>query len=616
MPPGFHFPGQTDIWLPLRSRSASRTTHNLLAVARLKPDVSIDQAQADLRTVAAALEQEYPDSNKGRGVVVTRLQDVLVGDVRPTLYLLWGLVAVVLLIACANTATLLLGKATARTREVAVRAALGASRRRIVRQLVTESLLLGLVASACGVVLAHWGAITLAALTPAKVVRLAEIGIDWRVLAFTLVVSVGTSVLFGLVPALYAAKIDLPHALKQGGPLSLGGGRAARSRAVLVASEIALAVVLLTGAGLLVKSLVALHRVDLGYQPEDVVVMRATGVRSPQENTRFFRDVMSRIRALPGVVAVGATSIPPGDLTNSGDGAYFVDRRPDVRDRTRDTNALFTIVAPGTFAALGTPLKSGRDFNEGDVAGRPMVAIVNEALVRESFRGENPIGRTLFCSFDTKEGMTIVGVVGDTRQRHPGLEPIPDCIMPYGQHVYNGWTLNVVIRTLGDPTALTPTLRRVAAGVSPEVPVAFTTMDDTVSGSRSAAGFRTVLFGVFAALAACLAVAGVYGVMAYAVEQRSKEIALRIALGAGTGPVLRLVLRQGLALAALGLVVGLGGAVAAGRFLTTALFEVDPIDLEVYLGVAALLGIVTLIAGYVPARRAAVMDPVRVLKAE
>ena len=616
MPPGFQFPGETNLWTPQLPRNPTRTSHNLFAVARLKPNVSLGVAQADLNTIAGRLAQEYPDSNKARGVVAMHLKDELVGDVRFTLYLLWGVVGVVLLIACANTATLLLGKATARTREIAVRTALGASRRRIVQQLVTEGVLLALVAGGAGVLLAYWGAQVLVALSPTDVVRLTDTSIDGGVLAFTLVMSIATSVLFGLVPALHGSKIDLTEAFKQGGTRSVMGGRMVRTRGILVVCEIALAVVLLTGAGLLIKSLVALHNVELGFQPENVLVAKATGVLTRPENNVFFSNVVSRIAALPGVIAVGATSTPPGDLSNAGSGGYFVDRMPETRDRTKEPTAFLTITAPGTFKALGIPLRSGRDFNESDTADTLLIAVVNEALVRESFKGESPIGRTIFCNFDRKEGMTIVGVVGDVRQRNPAIKPSPECYMPYTQHSYNSSTLNILIRTAGDPTALAGAVRRAAAEISRDVPLAFTTMEATVSKRVAAPRFRALLFGLFAGLAICLAMAGVYGVMAYAVEQRSKEIGLRMALGASTGSVLRMILGQGLVLAGAGLAVGLAAAVAATRLLATVLFEVQPVDIQVYLGVVVLLGVVTLAAGYIPARRAAVMDPVEVLRAE
>ena len=615
LPQGFRFPGDTDVWIADTATATSRTRHNRFAVGRLRPNVSLEQAQAELTTIATRLGQAYPDSNKGRGVAAGWLQDRLVGSVRVTLYLLWGVVGIVLLIACANTATLLLGRAAARRREIAVRTAVGASRLRIVQQLIAESLVLALVAGALGMMLAFWGAEALVALAPFDVVRSAGIGIDGGVLAFTLVVSLATSVLFGLVPALHASKVDLTEAVKQG--RSVTGGRTIRTRGLLVVSEIALAVVLMTAAGLLTKSLIALYNVDLGFRADNVLVMKATGVRSIRENNAYFTDVIARIGLLPEVVAVGATSIPPGELSNSGSGAYFIDRRPETRDRATEAQALYTVVTSGAFAALGIPLKSGRDFDDGDIVDRPLVAIVNESLVRRSFAGENPIGRTILCSFDRpNDGMTIVGVVGDVRQRNPAIEPLPECYMPYRQHTYNNATLYVVSRTTGDPAALAGTVRRVAMETSPNVPVSFTTMDAIVSERVASPRFRTLLFGLFAVLAVCLAMAGVYGVMAFAVEQRSKEIGLRMALGATRRSVLQLVLGQGLVLASIGLAIGLAGAVAATRLLTTVLFEVQPIDTQVFLGVVVALGLVTLLAGYVPGRRATDVDPVEVLKAD
>ena len=295
MPPGFQFPTEPRSGLPKHHDQTSRPGHSFFAVGRLKPQVSLERAQTELSAIAARLEQQYPESNKGRGVMAVRMQDELVGDVRYTLYLLWGVVGVVLLIACANTATLLLGKATTRTREIAVRAALGARRGRIVRQLITESLLLALVAGAAGTLLAYWGVRMLVALTPSDVVRLTDTGIDGSVLAFTVGVSLATSLLFGLVPALHASKVDVVDAIKQAGTRSVVGGRMVRARGILVVSEIALAVVLLTGAGLLIKSLVALHNTDLGFQPENVLVIKATGVRSREDNNLFFSRLVSRM---------------------------------------------------------------------------------------------------------------------------------------------------------------------------------------------------------------------------------------------------------------------------------------------------------------------------------
>ena len=616
MPPGFQFPGETDIWSPQTTSSTSRTQHNFLTVARLTPGVTLEQARVELNTIASRLAEQYPASNQGRGVTALPLQDELVGDVRLTLYLVWGVVGLVLLIACANTATLLLGRSTGRTREMAVRTALGAGRGRIVRQLITESLLLAMVAGVFGILLASWGVRVLVALSPADVIRLTAIRIDWGVLAFTLVTSLVTSVFFGLVPALHASRVDLIDVVKQGGGHAGVNRRTVRTRSLLVVAEVALAVVLLIGAGLLVKSLIALHRAELGFRPQNVLVSRATGVRSRQDNDVFFGRLMAQLAALPGVAAVGATSIPPGDLSSAASGRHYIDRIPAQRDRAREPVTMMTIVAPGSFSALGIPFKRGRDFDAGDTADRPLVAIVNEALVRASLSGQEPIGRTIHCLFDRNDPMTIVGVVGDVRQRNPALPSQPECYMPYRQHSYNNATLNIVVRTLGDPAAFAGTVRRMAAAISPEVPLSFTTMEAQVSKGVEDPRFRALLFGIFAAFAVCLAMAGVYGVMAYGVQQRSREIALRIALGASRTSVLRLILRQGLFLTGVGLTVGLAGAVAATRLLETVLFEVRPVDTQVYLGVVLLLALVALVAGYLPARRAAVLDPAQVLKTE
>jgi putative ABC transport system permease protein len=618
LPQGFRFPNDTDIWTPAVGPPGSRGGQNYLAVARLKPGVSIEQAQAEMTVIARRLEQRYPESNEGRSVAVTRMRDEMVGDVRFTLYLLLGGVTVVLLIACANTATLLLGKATARTREVAVRAALGAGRLRLVRQLVTEGLVLAFVAGGSGLVLAYWGSRALIALAPAGVPRLTETGIDRWVLVFTLGISMITSLLFGLIPALYASKIDLNNALKQGVTRLVGSRGMVRTHGVLVVAEIALAVVLVSVAGLLIKSLVALDNVALGFRPESVLVMRAT-VPNPSSVSfararGFFRDMLSQIGTLPGVIADGATMAPPGYVDSTG--GYIIDQLPAQPDWTRTPSVVLSIVTPGTFRALGIPLKSGRDFSDSDTLDRPFVAVVNEALVRKSFPNQSPLGRTIFCPFDTLKGMTIIGVAGDVRQRGPEREPMPECYMTYRQHAFNGATLSVVVRTVGDPDALMGTVRRLAQERSPDVPMKFTTMEALLSEDVATPRFRALLFTVFAGLAVCLAMAGVYGVMAYAVSQRSNEVGLRMALGATTGSVVRLVLKQGLALAGLGLVFGLAAAAAATHLLKSMLFQVRPNDPVVYLAVAVVTGVVALVASYVPARRASKIDPLAAIRQE
>jgi putative ABC transport system permease protein len=619
LPPGFQFPAKTDLWRMSSRRATNeyRGAHNYLVVGRLKPGVSVERARGEMTSIARHLEELYPGSNKGQGVVVERMRDRMVGDVRITLYLLLGSVSVVLLIACANTAALLLGKATTRTREVAVRVALGASRRRIMRQLVTESLLLAVLAGVAGLLLAYLGSRALVALAPADLPRLGEIGVDRSVLAFTIGISLTTSFLFGLVPAFYASRLDVNDALKQGGTRSVMGGGLVRVRGLLVVAEVALAVVLLSGAGLLIKSFIALNSVALGYRAESVLVVKATvpwanAQSHGRQESQKLKYLISEVAAVPGVLAAGATLSPPGRVESSG--SHFADHMPEKHDYEAP-NTVLSIVAPGTFEALGIALKGGRDFNDGDTFGKPFVAVVNEALARKSFPGQSPIGRTIFCPYDAAPAMTIIGVVGDVRQFGPAREPLPECYMPYLQHEY-GTTLSIVARTTGNPTALAETVRRVGRERSPDVPLKFTTMEALVSENVAAPRFRSLLLGLFAGIAVCLAMAGVYGVMAYAVGQRSNEMGLRMALGASTGSMLRLVLGQGLALTGLGLALGSATALAGTRLLTTMLFGVRPNDPVVYLAVAVLLGMVALVACYIPARRASRIDPLAAIRQE
>jgi predicted permease len=620
MPLGFRFPDRTDIWFPADTifRDATqRGSHNYLVVGRLKPDVSLEQAQSQMVAIAARLEQSYPLSNKGKSVQVTRMRDDLVGDVRTTLYLLLGAVALVLLIACANMANLLLAKATARTREIAIRSAVGASRGRIVRQLITESLVLAAASAAAGLLLALWGSNALVALAPANVPRLAETQIDGWVLGFTFGVSVLASLLFGLAPAIQASKVDLNDALKQGAARSVAGG-AGRIRSGLVVAEIALSVVLLAGAGLLIKSFVALQNVALGFRPENLLVMSASvpasGSASVRQGLRFYRDLMIEAANIPGVSAVGATRIPPGRGGGS-NGGYWLDHTPQAQELSVSSpQAVFSIVSPGAFAALGIPLKSGRDFNDHDTEDAPPEAIINEALARKSFPGQDPIGHTIVSGFDSLNQMRIVGVVGDIRQTSPATPPRPEIFMPYQQHPGASMSMSVVARTTSDPSAFFETIRRKAREISPDVPVKFTTMELRLSQNLAAPRFRTLLLGIFAGLAICLAMAGVYGVMAYVVGQRANEIGLRMALGASPGNVMGVVLRQGLKLAAIGLVLGLAGAWAASNLLSKMLFEVKPGDPLTYAGVTVLLGAVALAASYFPARRATKVDPLTALR--
>jgi putative ABC transport system permease protein len=621
---GFDYPQKSAIWYPINTihpENTYRSAHNYRAVGRLKPGVTVEQAQAQMTAIATRLEQLYSASNTDKTVVIHRMQDAMVSNVRFTLYVLLGAVGVVLLIACANMANLLLAKATSRTREMAIRAAVGASRGRIVRQLIVESAVLAAVAGVIGLILAVWGAEAIKALAPSNVPRLAETGIDGSVLAFTFGIAVVSSLIFGLAPALAVSKIDLNESLKQGAAKSVIGGGAGRLRAGLVVAEIALSVVLLTGAGLLMRSFDALVNVNLGFRPERILVAETSVPESSVEQALkravpFDRDMLATLASLPGVSSAGGTMALPGKPGS--DGGYWIDHPPALDPNVTAPQAVFSEITPGLFQTLGIPLKAGRDFTDRDVYDAPFTVIINEALARKSFPGENPIGHVLFCGFDAwpPKGMTIVGIAADARQYGPERPAQAEIFMPYAQHPRPAADFRLLARTSTDPIALEEAVRRKIHERDPEVPVKFTTMEAAVAEGVAAPRFRMLLLGLFAGLAVCLAMAGVYGVMSYVVGQRLNEIGLRMALGANTRDVLRMVLGQGLLLAGIGLTIGLAAAVAASRLLGSLLFEVKPTDPLTYLAVSAILGVVALAACYVPAWRATRVDPLVALRQE
>jgi predicted permease len=620
MPPSFIFPDHTDIWYPANTivpETESRSAHNYRVVARLQNGVRLEQAQAEMLAIGERLEQKYPDSNNGKTVAVTQLRDEMVSNFRLTLYVMLAAVGFVLLIACANLANMLLARAVERTREMAIRAAVGASRGRIVRQLITESILLALIAGAVGLAVAFWGSRTLVALAPADVPRLDEAGIDPNALLFTLGISLMASLLFGLAPALQVLRVDLNTALKQSVQRAGGGSLAERMRQALVVAEIALSVILVAGAGLLLKSFVALQNVELGFRPERVLVVGtsvpASDLVSAQRATRFYKQLLPEVRALPGVLEAGATMAPPGNTGS--DGSYWIDHLPAVLNVSAP-QAVFSVVSPATFATLGIPLQRGRDFNDGDTYDAPFTAVINEALARQAFPNQDPIGHSIYCGLDSMNPMKIVGIVGNVRQSGPAIEPAPEIYMPYEQHPQPATGLSVLVRTSMQPAAISPAVREKIHELSPDVPVRFTTMEALNSEGVAAPRFRTLLLGIFAALAVGLALAGVYGVMSYVVGQRSNEIGLRMALGASRGDVLRLVLRQTLLLAGAGIVIGLAGAAAVTQFLTSILFGVKATDPATYAAVVALLVLTALGASYIPARRAMRVDPISALRYE
>ena len=617
LPQAFDFPDGTDIWFPATAVASpsvnQRTANNNRAIGRLKRDVTLAAASAEMTSIARRLEQAYPQSNSDKGIALTPLLDDTVGDMGAMLYLLLGAVGLVLLIACANVATLLLAKATSRAHEMAIRAALGASRSRIVRQLLVEGLVLGIIAGVVGLVVAVWGTRALVAIAPAGVPRLAQAGVDGTVLTFTLCVCTLISALFALPPALQVSQVDTNDSLQASAGRTVVGGRGRTLRDALVVAEIALTVVLLTGGGLLVRSLLALQQVSLGFRPEHVLAMEATP-QNVQRAKAFFTGLLTDVSVLPGVIAVGAINAPPGNVDSTS--TYWIDHLSKELNMATAPPAVMSVVAPGTFNALGIPLRRGRDFGEGDAADGPRTAIINESLARQAFRNGDPLGHLIFCAFDSLEPMTIVGVVGDVRQYGPAREASPECYLPYLQHGFNNATLSIVVRTSGDPGFLAETMRQKAHARSPDVSVKATTMDVLVGEHFAAPRFRAVLVALFGAVALCLALAGIYGVMAYTVAQRSREIGLRMALGATAQNVLWMMLRQGGQIVAAGLLIGLVGAAGMTRLLTTFLFEIRPNDGITYASVVALLGVMSTLAIYLPARRSSKAEPLTALHAD
>jgi predicted permease len=546
------------------------------------------------------------------------VQEQLVGGVKTTLYLLLGAVALVLLIACANVANLLLARATSRSREIAVRAALGAGRWRIARQLMVESAVIAVAAALAGLLLASWGVDALLALAPPNLPRLAEIHIDGWVLAFTLALSLAASLVFGVAPALQASRIDLNHALKQGAARGTVGGTAGMLRSVLVVAEIAISIVLLVAAGLLIRSFGALTRVEWGFNPDRVLVMQANLASSNLEQakrvTMVYGEILRQIQAVPGVVAAaGARGLPGGG--GSSNGGYYVEGGPGWEQLgMKSPQADFIVNTPGYFQAMQIPLVAGRDFSQRDRFESEFTAIVNESLARLSFPNQNPIGRRIQCGLDTPQFMSIVGVVRDVRMSDPAGALRPAIYLPYLQHPNYGRAISFVMKTQASPMALAEAMRLKVRGVNSEIPVKFTTMDARLAQSVASPRFRGILLGIFAALAVGLAMAGVYGVMAYLVTQRASEIGLRMALGAGRASIVRLVLARGAALTGAGLAAGLLGALAATRLLRTMLFGVAATDPLTY-GVMALgVALIALLACAVPAWRATTVDPLAALR--
>ena len=619
MPPGFDYPTQTEIWFPLPIDPAKEKRFNrfLNVVGRLKPGVDIEQAQSEMTVINERLAQNYVETNRAWNVKLTKLHDRLVGNLRASLLILLGAVTLVLLIACANVANLQLARATYRQREIAVRTALGASRFRIIRQLLTESVLLSIVSGAVGLALSIWLTRLLVSISPPNSPRFEEIGMDFRVFGFAFAVAFVTGVVFGLVPAIQTSKIDLNQTLKESGR---SGSQARRNRigSALMVSEIALSFMLLVGAGLLIKSFLRLREVNPGFNPSNMLTMRvslpAGKYQQGEPRLQVYRQVVERISGVPGVASAGAVSQLPlrGDTFNLGRG-YL--REGDPQTAEAAGNANFLTVTPTYFHTMQIPLKAGRAFTERDTNDAPKVMIVNETLARKLWPGESPVGRKIWVWYDEKFFREIVGVVGDTRL---SLDAEADSQMyvPFAQDA--GWsTLSLVVRTNGEPTDLAGAVRNEIRAVDKGVLIYnVKTLDDVVAIAAAPRRTPMLLLSSFAGVAMLLAMLGIYGVTAYYVTQRTHEIGVRIALGARMSDVLMLVLSRGVIFALIGVAIGIGGAFGLTRYLSTLLFGVQPVDLMTFLSVAAILIIVALLACVIPARKAAKVDPLVALRYE
>src|SRR5579885_551280 len=621
MPAGFEYPFRTahqDFWEPLDDRPTpareQRDSRSYNIIARMKPGVTVEQANAELDTISRRLEQQYPDSNTTVLIAGASMRDDVTRDVRPALLILLGAVAFVLLIACANVANLLLARATARHKEIAVRTALGASRWRIVRQLLVESLLLALAGGAAGLLLAVWGADVLVAASPSDIPRVEQVGLDARVVIFTLLVSALTGVAFGLVPALQASKTELTGALKEGGRGATEGFRRNRARSLLVVAEVALSLVLLIGAGLLIRSFVRLMQTYHGFDPSRVIALDIPLSRqrydTEQKQAAFFNQLVERARQLPGVEAAGLVNNLP--LTHNVDELTFnIAGRPPFPPGA-EAEANDTVVSPGYFEAMKIPLREGRMFSAQDGPNAPRVMLVSEALARKYFAGQNPVGQRLVIDYDAPLGNVtyeIVGVVGDARRASLEAAAEPEFYVLNEQLPQR--RLNLVVRTsAANPASMAAALRGAVAELDKEQTVWQTrTLDQLVSASVAARRFNMALLGVFAAVALALAALGIYGVMAYTVTRRTHEVGVRMALGASRGDVLRLIVGQGMALALAGVAVGLAAAFAVTRVLAGLLYGVTTTDPLTYACLALLLAAIAFVSCYLPARRATKVDP-------
>ncbi len=624
MPAEFDFPKGADLWTPLQinqRQNENRGAVFLQAIGRLRQGATPEQAQAELDTIIKRVATQHPQTNADHHrAVITPLAEHIFGDARPALWLLLTASGLLLLIACANIANLLLARSTTRQREVAVRAALGATRARLVRQLLTESTVLALIGGALGILLAHWLVDVLVFFSPADIPRVDAVHINAPVLAFTSVLIFLTAAMFGLVPALAASKINLNESLKEGGGKMAGGQQGQRVRRVLIVAEIAVTLILLVGAGLIFRSFQNLRQVELGFDPHNVLTaeLRLQWERygDAQKRQDFFHALLQRLEAQPGVVAAGAILIRPLEGTIGWEMDYATEGQS--LDQARDNSmANFEVITPNYFRAMGIPLRAGRDFAEQDRADTQQVVIISETMARRLFaHGVDPLGQRIKLDPSDSESpwRTVIGVAGDARYRE--LRDIRlDIYVPYRQSTIAPAYL--AIRTTFDASTFIPIVRREVSALDPsQAATGLVTMDQLVSNSLARPRFSALLLSSLAGLAAMLAAVGIYGIVSYTVTQRTHEIGIRMALGAQTGDVLKMVVKQGMILTGIGAAVGLAGAFAVTSVMASLLYGVSATDPLTFVGVSVMLMTVALLACYIPARRAAKVDPMVALRYE
>jgi putative ABC transport system permease protein len=619
-PNWLNFPTNAKVWLPIIPTSeelAARGDHSLMTIGRLKPSVSFAQAQTEMKLIGERIAREYPDTQARRSVLLVDLQQQLVGTTKPTLIAILAAVGFVLLIACANVANLLLARVTGRRREIAIRMALGASRAQLLRQFLTESVLLSLTAGVAGLLIARLSMSSLLAWAAPFLPRAEEISLDWRVLVFSILLATITGLLCGLIPALQSSKADMQTALKQGGT-SAGSAHANWVTGALAVGEVAAAVVLLIGAGLMVRSVLRLQEQNPGFRTENVITMKMSlppETYKPDASARFYRQVLDRVAELPGVRAAGAINLLPNDQWGF-NGSLTVRGIPAFSDL--DYNIERRYVSPEYFSAMEIPLVKGRSFTRTDTASKARVAVINQTLAKVISQYGDPLGKIV--EGDTEaEAMTIVGVVGDVHQAGLNRPPLPEIYLMMDSPTLGGYVnnMNLVIRSEGDPTTVVSAVRREVAQIDPNQALyGVRTMEEVIESSFNNFAFTRSLVTIFAILGTLLAVIGVYSVLSYLVTQHTREIGIRVAVGAQRTHILKLVLNQALMLGVLGIGIGVAVALSLTHFLASILFGVKAYDPATVAGASALLLMVVVIACCVPAWRATRVDPMVVLRYE